>query len=284
MTRAVAMAALSGGFAVLGGWDLLATAEQAGIGRRVVAALDPVRAAGREGREPTMLERRRLALLAVAVLIAVGWLVAGPVGALGAGAAGPAATARVLAARRRRWRRELARGAPAVSRALADALAGGHSVRGALAEIGRGPGFAGAARHELAACAASLALGQRTEVALETLRARAAHPAYDTIVAAVLLQRDAGGDLARLLRTVSMALEQAHRDDAEARSVTAQARFTAGIVCVLPLGAAALAELANPGAVSGLLVSPVSGPLLALAGVLQVLAFVAVRRIARVSA
>lgn len=284
MSRAVVLAAASGGCAVIGTWELLIAAEQANVGRRLERLLDPLRAAGRVGREPTAIERRRLGLLGTVVLVAAGWFVAGSMGALVVGAGGPLVAARVLSARRRRWRAEVVRAAPAVSRALADALAGGHSIRGALTEVGHGSAFTGPAAHELRACAEALALGQRTEVALERLRARAAHPAYDTIVAAVLLQREAGGDLTRLLRGISGALEQARRDEADARSATAQARFTAGIVCVLPACAALLAELANPGVMSGLLGSPVSGPLLGLAAVLQVLALVAVRRIARVAA
>jgi len=284
VSRAVVLAAASGGCAVIGAWDLLLCAERADVGRRLAGVLQPLHAAGRVGREPTTPERRRLALLATAVLVAAGWFVAGALGALAAGAGGPLVLSRVLVARRRRWRADLAGAAPAVSRALADALAGGHSIRGALMEVGDGPGFAGAAGHELRACAAGLALGQRTEVVLERLRARAGHPAYDTIVAAVLLQREAGGDLARLLRGISGALEQARRDEADARGATAQARFTAGVVCVLPAGAGVLSELASPGAMSGLVASPVSGPLLGLAVVLQVLALVAVRRIARVAA
>jgi len=274
-------AAASGGCAVVGVWELLLAAEQAAVGDRLARSLRPLRAAGRVGHEPTRAERRRLAVLGTAVLLAAGWLVAGPLGALAVGAAGPLTAARVLAARRRRWRAGLVGAAPAVSRALADALSGGHSIRGALAAVGVGlPGPAG---HELRGCTRALDLGQRTEVVLEALRARASHPAYDTIVAAVLLQRHAGGDLAGLLRRISESLEQARRDEADARGATAQARFTAGIVCVLPAGAAALAELANPGVMTGLLVSPVSGPLLGFAAVLQVLALVAVGRIARVA-
>jgi tight adherence protein B len=279
------LAAACGGCAVVGAWELLRVADDAGAVPKLLGTLRPLRTAGETGRDPTTLERRRLAVLGTLVLLAAGWLAAGPVGALVAGAAGPAAIARAVAARRRRWRAELAGAAPAVSRALADALAGGHSIRGALAEVGSGgPGLSAAARHELHACAAALALGQRTEVALESLRARAAHPSYDTIVAAVLLQREAGGDLARLLRSISGALEQARRDEADARGATAQARFTAGIVCILPAGAALLAELSNPGVLGGLVTSPVSGPLLGAAAVLQVLALLAVGRIARVVA
>ena len=74
---------------------------------------------------------------------------------------------------------------------------------------------------------------------LERLRRRASGPAWDTLVAGILLQRDAGGDLAALLRELAGSLEAAARVEADARAATAQARFTARLVLGLPVGAAA---------------------------------------------
>ena len=70
-----------------------------------------------------------------------------------AAAAGPWAVGRVLAARRRRWRAGVAAGAPAAARALADALAGGHSIRGALAEVARTGGAGRGGRRRAAGAA-----------------------------------------------------------------------------------------------------------------------------------
>ena len=66
----------------------------------------------------------------------------------------------------------------------------------------------------------------------------------------------------------------------DARSATAQARFTARIVLMLPLIAALIAELASPGFVVGLVANPVSAILACLAIALQIVALVCVRRIA----
>jgi tight adherence protein B len=189
---------------------------------------------------------------------------------------------RLVRARRRRWRAEVERGAPAAARALADALAGGHAVRGAIAVVARDGGVPGAAGGALAHAARALALGDRTDDVLEQLRRRAAGPAWDAIVAAILLQRDAGGDLARLLRSIAATLEESARTEADARSATAQARFTAWLVTLLPVGAALLAELAQPGYVGELLGSPVTAWPLAGAVVLEAVALLTIRRIARV--
>jgi tight adherence protein B len=279
---AVALAGLAGALAVAGAWEALAAVEQAAPARVIGRWLEPLGALRREGRAPTVPERRRLALVGAGALLAGGWLVAGPLAGAACAAGGPLGVGRLVRARRERWRAELARAAPGVARALADALAGGHAVRGALALVAEG-GVRGAAGAELRAAARALALGARTEDVLERLRGRARAPAWDTIVAAILLQRDAGGDLAGLLRSIAGGLEEAARVEADARSATAQARFTAWLVALLPIGAAALAELADPGYVVTLVRAPLAPWLLGAAAVCQLVACVLISRIARVA-
>ena len=280
MTTAPILAGLAGGLAVAGAWEALAAVEQAAVARAFGRWAAPLRAARREGRSPTAVERRRLALVGAGALLAGGWIVAGPIAGGACAAAGPLAVSRLLRARRERWRADVARGAPAAARALADALAGGHSVRGAVGVAAEG-GVPGAAARELRSAASALALGARTDDVLERLRGRARDPAWETIVAAILLQRDAGGDLAGLLRSIAARLEEAARVEAEARSATAQARFTAWLVGLLPLGAAILAELARPGYVGAMLRAPLAPLMLGAAAFCQLAACLAIRRIAR---
>jgi tight adherence protein B len=265
---------------VVGAWDALAAVEQAAVARAFGRWAAPLRAARREGRSPTVVERRRLALVGAGALMAGGWLVAGPIVGAVCAATGPLGVARLVRARRERWRADLARGAPAAARAIADALAGGHAVRGALGVAAEG-GVPGAAGRELRSAARAFALGAGTEAVLERLRARAADAAWETIVAAILLQREAGGDLARLLRSIAARLEDAARVEAEARSATAQARFTAWLVALLPVGAAVLAELARPGYVGSMLRAPLAPLMLGAAATLQLVACLAIRRIAK---
>jgi tight adherence protein B len=260
--------------AVLGAWDGLAAVDGRAPARTLARWLAQLPAA----RAPTIAERRRLALVGAGTLAASGWLLAGPVLALTLGAAGPAAVGAVLRARERRRRADVARGAPAVARALADAIGAGHSVRGAIGAAA--PAIDGAAGAELRRAAAALELGEPTAGVLDGLRERAGDPAYDTLVAAIGLQADAGGDLAALLRGLAERLDRQRRDAADARSATAQARFTAWIVAALPLAAAAMAELAAPGFLAGLAAQPLTAALAAVSLVLQLLAIGAVRRIA----
>lgn len=250
---------------------------------RRVAALSALAArAGRDGSDPGAAERRRLVLAGAATIFVAGTAVAGVRAGFLLACAVPWLLARVLRARRERYRRAVEDGAPAIAMGLADALGGGHSLRGALTEAARG--VDGPAGRELTRVARELELGARTEDALEAMRGRVPARAIDTIVAAALLQRRAGGDLARLLRASARAFEDEARVAQEARAATAQARFTGVIVVLMPLGGAGLAELASPGYLAQVSGSFLTAWLVGIAIGLQVVAAVLVRRLGRVRA
>lgn len=281
----VALAFLAGAGAAVGSVELAraALARAAGPGPRLLRAasalLDSVARQGREGRDPGAAERRRLLMAGAVVALCAGTAVAGPWAGLLLGAAGPWAVGRALRARRERYRRAVDAGCAQVSVAVADALGGGHSLRAAIAEAA--PGVGGAAGHELRRAAAELATGARTDEALGSLRARAGSERVDVFVAGCLLQRRAGGDLARLLRDCAAAMEEQGRLEGELRAATAQARFTGAVVVLLPAGGALLAELASPGWLVGLASTFLTAWLVGLALGLQVLAAVLIHRLGR---
>jgi tight adherence protein B len=280
MTTAALLAATAAGAAVLGAWECLATTQGGRLADRFALALAPLTRARHEGRAPSEAERRRLALLAAGSLLAGGWLLGGPLLGGAAALAGPAAVLAVVRVRRGRYSEEVRSGASGAARALADAIGAGHSIRGALAEIAGA--LSGAAGHELRIAARALDLGEPTEAVLKGLRLRAGCRAWDTLIAAILLQRDAGGDLPALLRELAAALEAADRLERDARTATAQARFTAWLVVGLPVVAAALAELAAPGFLATLVAAPVPAALTGCALLLQATGLVAIHRIVRV--
>ncbi|MEA2427368.1 MAG: tight adherence protein, partial [Thermoleophilaceae bacterium] len=109
---------------------------------------------GREGRDPGAAERRRLLMAGAGCALAAGWFVAGPVAGAALACAGPWLVARVLRAARERYRRAVEGGAAAIALGLADALGGGHSLRGAIAEAASG--IAGAPGQELRRVATEL--------------------------------------------------------------------------------------------------------------------------------
>jgi tight adherence protein B len=279
MSTAVWLAAGAAGVGVAGAWEAFAAVERTRVATAVARVLEPLERAGREGRVPTLSERRRLWAVAAAALLAAGWLVGGVALGFVAALAGPAAVVAVTRARRRRWREELRRSAPACARTIADALGAGRSIRAAITDAAAAA--EGAAAHELGTAARALAVGEPTDAVLVRLRARAGSHAWDTLTAAVLLQRDAGGDLAALLRELATSGEAADRAERDARAATAQARFTAWLVLGLPLAGAVLTELSSPGFATSLLANPLSAWFAILAALLQVTALVCIGRLTR---
>jgi tight adherence protein B len=286
LSGAALLALAAGALGALALGDLARAGARALAGRAprlaglLAGLLDVLLRAGREGREPGAVERRRLLVAGAAAAFLAGTIALGPAAGLALGAAGPWALARVLRAGRERYRRAVDRDAAGMARALADALGAGHSLRGAVGEAAAGLG--GPAARELRAVARELALGAPTDAALEALRSRVRSHGIDTIVAAALLQRTAGGDLAALLRDCARALDEQVSLERDARAATAQARFTGLVVVLLPLGGAVLAELASPGYLAGLAGSFLTAWLGGLALAMQLVAAVLIRRLARV--
>jgi tight adherence protein B len=260
--------------------DAAASWPRAASGLR--AAVDAFALAGREGRDPAAAERRRLFAGGSIVALVGGWFVFGLAGGLVAAAFAPAAARRLLRARRDRYRRAVDAGASEIAIALADALSGGHSLRGSI--VSASSSLPGAPGNELRRVAGELELGAPTDDALEAMRQRIRSPAIDVIVAGALMQRRAGGDLAALLRVSARAFEDEARLLGEVRAATAQARFTGLVVVLMPIGGALLAELGSPGFFGRLASSPLSAWLVGMAIAMQVGAACAIRRLARIRA
>ena len=274
----IGAAALAGGLAVLALRELALAAPAAG--RWLSGAVEPRGRAGREGEPPSEAERRRLALLGTAAIFAGALIILGPGPAPFLAAAGPATATWGVARREVAYRRAVERGLPDVAVAVADALGVGRSPRAALASAASS--LEGPVGREMERLAGALALGAPTREALAAFRRRIDSPRVDAFAAALLSQQLAGGDLATLLRRFAAAARDRDRTEADARSATAQARFTGLLVAAMPVGAALLAELLSPGFVAGLISNAASATMLVLAAALQVVGFTAIRRLSRV--
>ena len=105
--------------------------------------------------------------------------------------------------------------------------------------------------HELDRACVDLTLGQNVEDALATLRSRTASARIESLTGAIELHRSSGGDLVQLMRELAAAFRTRDIARRDAKTATAQARFTAIVVAAIPLTLAFVAELASPGSVSG---------------------------------
>lgn len=264
------------------GWDLLAGLERVELLRTVAAVIAPARAAGSDGRGAEVPERRRLALLVAAAAALLGWSTLGPAPALMLGACGPLAAFALIRSRQRRWRKSVNRDAAPAARAIADSLSAGHSLSVAIASAASEAAVSSKTRSALAEAASSIAIGLSPDDALEALRRRCGAGPWEAIIAAVQLQRRTGGDLSRLLRELAGDLDGVARVQREARAASAQARLTARIVLAMPLLGALIFAFLAPGALAVIVSSSLPRGLLLLAALLQLVAVMAVRRVARV--
>jgi tight adherence protein B len=278
MTAAVAIGAVAGGLLALAAREAAIASPAAAGWLRI--ALEPLRRAAEEGYAPSTLERRRLAALATGAAILGGWFLGGLILALPLSVAGPGSMGWAIGARRRRYRRAVERSLPEVATAIADSLSAGRSLRAALpaavASLDGPPAI------ELSRLAAELDLGAPTAAAVRGWRQRMRSERIDAFAAVLLSQRLAGGDLAGLLRRFAGGAAERERVAEDARSATAQARFTGLLVVAMPTGGALLAELLQPGFLATLLASPPAAVLLAFAASLQVAGFFAIRRFSEV--
>ena len=274
----VLLAAAAGGLGAIGVREGIRAAP--GLVGWLRDAVEPLLRAGREGYAPSESERRRLAWIVAGGLLAGGAFVFGPGPAPLFALAGPAAATWALTRRRVRYRRAVERGLPEIATAVADALSGGRSVRAALSAAATS--LQGAPAVEMARVRADLELGASSADALAALERRVGSPRVGALVAALLSQQLGGGDLAGLLRRFAAASAERDRVAADARSATAQARFTGMLVVAMPAGAALFAELVEPGFVRGLLADGAATVALIAAAVLQAAGFAAISRLSRV--
>lgn len=275
----IALAALAGGLCALAIREGILSAPRAAAWAR--EALRPLGRIGREGYVPSAEERRRLALLGSGAIAATVTALIG-VGPLAiAAAAGPWCVGAIVARRKEGYRRAVERSVPDVASAIADAISGGNSVRGALGAAARS--LEGPPAAELARVAADLELGAPTAEALRGMCARLRSERVDALSTALLSQQIAGGDVASLMRRLASSAAERDRVDDEARAATTQARFTGLLVVALPGGAALFAELLQPGFVSRVLAEPASAAMLVAAAALQIVGFAVIRRLGRPS-
>jgi tight adherence protein B len=270
--------AAAGGLAALAAREaVLATPL---IAQWLQLAIEPLRRAGEEGYMPSTRERRRLAAVGAVAALLAGWFLVGATAAVPLAIAGPGLAGWAVSSRRRRYRRAVGRALPEVAAAVADSLAAGRSLRASLPAAASS--VDGPAAVELACLGADFDLGAPTVAAIEGWRRRMRSARVDAFAAALLSQRRAGGDLAGLLRRFADGAAERDRAADDARSATAQARFTGLLVVAMPSGGALFAELIQPGFLLKVLAAPASAVLLALAAALQLAGFVAIRRLSRV--
>jgi len=270
------LGALAGCLAVLALRELLGASTL--FSEWLKGAIEPLRRARGEGYLPTSAERWRLGLLGGVAAVIAGWYVGGPMAGIPMAAAGPLLAGWAVRRSRARYRRAIERSLPDVARAIADSLSAGHSPRGALGAAS--VSLEGPASSEFERVRHSLELGNPTGEAVRALADRFRSPRVDAFATALVSQRTAGGDLASLLRRFADGAAERDRVAEDARSATAQARFTGYLVVAMPIGAALFTELIASGFIGSLLTSPAAIAMVGLACLLQAGGFILISKLA----
>ena len=127
-----------------------------------------------------------------------------------------------------------------------------------------------------------MALGAGLDDALQGLIARV--PIFEVrfFVAAVLLQRETGGNLSEILAKLANAIRERMRLRGQVKSASGQGRLTAKVLSVLPLATMIMLRIVSPVYLDALTNDPLGRSLLAAAVVSQVLGYFAMQKIAKI--
>jgi len=197
---------------------------------------------------------------------------------LAAGAVG--VVAGYMWTQRQRWTlsARVARQLPSAMSVMADALSAGatlfESIERAAHETSAPLGIL------LTRAVARLQINVTPEEALQALAAEIRTRDVDALVVALTIHRTLGGNLARLLRESAAFLREEQRLTAEARALSAQARYSAQVIGVLPVALLIMFATMFPSFIEPLTTTSVGLLILAYALVSSALGFYVIRRIA----
>ena len=124
-----------------------------------------------------------------------------------------------------------------------------------------------------------ISLGVSTEQALADMGRRVGSQDLDIAITAIVVQRSTGGNLSEILDSVAETMRERERVQGEISTLTAEKRLSGNVLAVYPAVIAALMFLIHPDVMSTLWTSSTGVMLLVIAVVLQLIGFIAIRRI-----
>jgi tight adherence protein B len=169
---------------------------------------------------------------------------------------------------------------PAALGLFSRALRAGHSMTSALQMVGGemadpvGPEFALVSRE--------ISLGLSPAVAMANLQARMDAQDLPVFVTAVLVQLEAGGNLAETLDNLGEVVRQRLLFYGKVKALTAQAGASANILVVVPFAIFGVLRSMNPAFVEPMLNQPVGRLMLGAAACMVIVGWFACRKVARV--
>lgn len=163
---------------------------------------------------------------------------------------------------------------------VANALRAGYSFQQAMEVVSRE--MEPPISTEFERVSTDVAMGVAMETALEQMNQRVGSSDFDLVVTAVLIQREVGGNLAQVLDTISDTINERIRMKREIHTLTAQGRFSAWTLMLLPIGMAGFCLMFNREQME-LFITEESGRFaLAFAILMEVFGFIVIQKIVNI--
>ena len=122
-------------------------------------------------------------------------------------------------------------------------------------------------------------LGTPVERALTEMDRRVGSPDFSLVVTAVLIQQQVGGDLARILDTISETIQDRIRMRREVKVLTSQGRMSGWILVLLPIAVGLFMTSMNPGYLDPLFHDSIGRIILAITIVMEIIGAVVINHI-----
>ena len=122
-------------------------------------------------------------------------------------------------------------------------------------------------------------LGTPVERALTEMDKRVGSPDFSLVVTAVLIQQQVGGDLARILDTISDTIQDRIRMRREVKVLTSQGRMSGWILVLLPIAVGLFMTSMNPGYLDPLFHDSIGRIILAITIVMEIIGAVVINHI-----
>lgn len=114
-------------------------------------------------------------------------------------------------------------------------------------------------------------LGKSMDDSLNDFTMRTDDEDVDMFVTAMIIQRQVGGNLSEILDTISNTIRERVRIKGEVRTLTAQSKFSAVIISLLPLGISLVLALINPSYIGQLFTNTVGLIMVGLAVIMMLI-------------
>ncbi len=162
----------------------------------------------------------------------------------------------------------------------ANALRAGFSFMQALDYIANE--MADPVRSEVRRVVTDVNMGLPLEESLNNMTRRVNSPDFNLVVTAVLIQRQVGGNLARVLDTISGTINDRIRMRREVNTLTAQGKMSAWVVGGLPIFIGIVMQIIMPGYLDPIFTSEIGQIAAAVCAVLMLIGFIIIRSIVNI--